>query len=132
MSAFGKLLEGVAGARLQREIGKALFVAAQRVQVESQISITRGAVSGANHVPSAPGEPPNNDTGGLVASHETELIRWDHARTTVNADYAVPLEVGTSKMEPRPFLGPAARATRDEMNALLKVAIKRAVAKVIR
>lgn len=132
MTVFGQILQGLAGEALQRDIGQALFVTSQRVAVESQISITTGAVSGANHVSSAPGEPPNNDTGGLVSSHETELVAWNHARVTVNAPYAVALENGTSKMEARPFLGPAARRQRRPMNELLKRAIRQAVARAAR
>ncbi len=148
MSKFGDILDGIAGEGLQRDIGKALFVAAQRVQVESQIYITTGAVSGANHVPSAPGEPPNNDTGGLVSSHETELVAWNHAKVSVRAPYAAALEFGASqnrlvqsgpysgsieiRLEARPYLGPAARSQREPMAKLVAKAVKQAVARAVK
>ncbi|HKF95104.1 MAG TPA: HK97 gp10 family phage protein [Gammaproteobacteria bacterium] len=132
MSRFGKILRSAAGAQLERDIAQALSVAADRVKTESQISITTGAVSGAAHVPSAPGEPPNNDTGGLAASHEVEPVAWNHYRVVVGARYAVPLETGSSRMAARPFLGPAARKVRPAMNKLVARAVKQAVARAVR
>ena len=70
---FNQLLDSFAGPQLRRDVSAALFAAADDVRARSRRSITAGSVGGVNHVPSAPGEPPNNDTGFLVASHETAM-----------------------------------------------------------
>jgi len=123
---FNKLLDSFAGPQLRRDVSAALFAAADDVRARSRRSITAGAVSGKNHVPSAPGEPPNNDTGNLIASHETRMPAWNHAQAAVTAPYAAPLETGTSRMAARPFLGPATRASRPDMQKRLTLAIQQA------
>lgn len=94
---FNRLLDSFAGPQLRRDVSAALFAAADDVRALSRYSITAGSVGGANHVPSAPGEPPNNDTGNLIASHETAMPAWNHAQVIVRAPYAVPLEEGSSR-----------------------------------
>lgn len=44
-------LRKLSGAGLGREVGKALFAAGEKIQVEAQLSITRGVVSGKSHTP---------------------------------------------------------------------------------
>ena len=126
---FNQLLDSFAGPQLRRDVSAALFAAADDVRARSRRSITAGSVGGINHVPSAPGEPPNNDIGNLIASHETAMPAWNHAQVIVRAPYAVPLEVGTSRMEPRPFLGPATRASRKDTTKRLTLAIQQAAAR---
>ena len=62
------------------------------------------------HQASAPGEPPAKLTGLLMGSitHETERIGKTGAEGAVGTDeeYAEPLERGSGKMEPRPFIFP--------------------------
>lgn len=123
---FNELLESFAGPRLRKEISAALFAAADDVRARSRRSITDGSVSGINHVASAPGEPPNNDTGNLIASHETAMPEWNRALIVVSAPYAVPLEYGTSRMAARPFLGPATQASRNQLQYRLNAAIQQA------
>lgn len=73
---------------------------------------------------SAPGNPPNKDLGTLSQS-----IKWepeDGGMTVVvgtNLEYGRFLEMGTSKMEPRPWLYPAFEAHRDEIKANVAQAI---------
>jgi HK97 gp10 family phage protein len=111
-----------------RQVGAALFVGGQRVQVEAQTSITRGAVSGKGHVPSKPGEPPNADTHFLANNIETVQVAPLKVEVSSNAPYSAALERGTSKMASRPFMAPALKKKRAEVQDL----IKRAVAKVAR
>jgi hypothetical protein len=63
-----------------------------------------------DHVPSAPGQPPATDTGRLVQSYDY-VVGQDalgmFVRVGSNVDYAIPLEIGTRHMAPRPALGPA-------------------------
>lgn len=87
--------------------GSIMHEAADAVSAEAQNSITRGAVSGRNHIPSAPGQSPNEDTGFLrskISAARTGLLS---AEVRADAPYSAPLEFGTSKMAARPYLRPA-------------------------
>lgn len=117
-------LKRLAGPEMDRKIGAALFAAGQRVQVEAQLSITRGAVSGAAHVPSRPGEPPNQDTGTLGNNIETVQIRPDLVEVSSNAPYSAPLEFGSSRIAARPFMRPARDKTRPAIEDLIIKAVK--------
>lgn len=67
---------------------------------------------------SAPGNPPNKDLGTLAQSISFEVDR--QALTAVvgtNLLYGKYLELGTTKMLPRPWLLPAFEAHRDEIAA---------------
>ena len=125
--AHAARLRGIRGQDMVRKVGAALFVAGQAIQVEAQLSITRGAVSGKGHVPSAPGQPPNQDTGVLANNIETTQIEDLKVHVSSNAPYAVPLEVGTSKMEARPYMAPAAHAKRKEATQLVRRAVDKAI-----
>lgn len=65
---------------------------------------------GRPHQPSRPGQPPRVDTGLLRSSitHEVESDLFSvEARVGTNVKYGLFLEIGTEKMEPRPWLRPA-------------------------
>lgn len=115
----------IRGGAMVREVGKAVYVAADVLSVDAAISITTGAVSGKNHVPSAPGEPPNADTHQLDRSVHSEKAGPLKARSVADAPHAVDLETGTSKMEARPFMAPAAQRTRPKARRLVAEAVKR-------
>lgn len=110
-----------------RKVGSALFAAGQLIAVEAQISISRGAVSGKNHVPSRPGEPPNYDTGVLANNIETVQVAPLKVEVSSNAPYAAALEFGTSKMAERPYLRPATAAKRREATQLVRRAVNSAI-----
>lgn len=119
-------LKDLVGPDLDAQVGAALFVAGNEVQVEAQISITEGAVSGRYHEPSKPGEPPNNDLGDLANSIAT--IQTDKLKVEVEATapHAVHLEFGTSKMEQRPYLEPAAARMAPRIAEHVRKAVHRA------
>lgn len=119
-------LRRIAGPEMIQQVGAALFVGGQMVETEAELSITRGSVSGEGHVPSAPGDPPNRDTGLLDNSIETTQDGPLKVSVTSNAPYSRALEFGTSKMAERPFMRPALQKKRDAVQTL----IRRAVAKV--
>jgi len=120
-------LRALAGANTERLVEQALFAAGEMIQVEAQLSITRGAVSGKNHVPSAPGDPPNQDTGVLAGNIETTRAGKLRVRVTSKAPYSTPLEFGTSKMAARPFMRPARDKMKRHAEALVTKAVQRAV-----
>lgn len=120
-------LRKLAGSDMERTVGKALFAAGELIQTEAQISITTGSVSGKNHVPSAPGEPPNNDTGVLANNIETVQKEPLLVEVSSNAPYSAALEYGTSKMASRPFMRPARDKKRREVEQLVKRAVAQAV-----
>lgn len=116
----------LAGPQMRSAVYRALFTAGVLIETEAEISITSGSVSGKDHVPSAPGEPPNADTRLLDTSIETtgnpEQMK---VRVTSNAPYSLALEQGTSKMAARPFMGPAARKMRGPATELVRKAVSR-------
>lgn len=115
------------GPALERALGPALFAGGEDIQVEAQISITRGAVSGRGHVPSQPGQPPSNDTGHLANSIETTQPKPLLVKVSSNAGYSDDLEFGTSKMEARPFMRPARDKKRKGVEERVTKAFERFV-----
>lgn len=87
--------------------GAVIEEAADAVKAEAQNSITRGAVSGAGHVPSAPGQPPNEDSGFLRSKISVARTGLLSAEIRSEAEYAAALEFGSSKVAARPYLRPA-------------------------
>jgi hypothetical protein len=118
-------LQGV-GQKAVREVGKALFAGGELIRAEAAHLITEGAVSGKGHIVSKPYEPPNEDSGVLRTDIETIQIAPLQVEVSSNAPYAVPLEVGSSKMLPRPSMGPASRRKRGEVVDLVRQAVNRA------
>lgn len=104
-------------------VGKALFAGGEMIDAEASRLITEGAVSGKYHVPSKPGEPPNEDTGVLrtnIEVHQTGPLRVE---VSSNAPYAAALEFGTSRMAERPYMRPATKRKRKEVVALVEKAV---------
>ena len=97
---------------VRKRIGAAIFAGAQEIQTEARLLITAGSVSGKGHVPSAPGEPPNRDTGHLDSN--IEAVRTGELTSEVEsrAEYGLALELGTSKMAERPYMRPATAKKR--------------------
>lgn len=120
-------LRKLGGEQMVRDVGRALFAAGEMIQVEAQLLITAGSVSGKNHVPSRPGEPPNNDTGVLANNIETNQVAPLVVEVSSNAPYAAALEFGSSKMAARPYMAPARDAKKREVVALITKAVDRAV-----
>lgn len=108
--------------------GAVVYEAADAVRAEAFQSISRGAVSGAGHVPSKPGGPPSRDTGTLQAGLKVQRTGLLTAEVRAETPYSAPLEFGTSRMAARPFMRPArdkvaAGAIRDgvaKLNAQIK------------
>ena len=90
-----------------RIAGAAVYEAADDMRAEAFRSISAGSVSGAGHVPSRPGEPPNRDTGDLQAGLKVVQTGPLSAELRSEAPHARPLEFGTSRMAARPYIRPA-------------------------
>lgn len=122
-------IRAINGPEAVQEIGKALFIAADNIKQSAQHSITEGSISGAGHVVSVPGMPPNADTHNLDRQIESELVQPLKAVVSSNAPYAAALEFGTSKMYPRPYMLPAAQRERGNIQALVTRALNRVTKK---
>jgi HK97 gp10 family phage protein len=102
-------------ARTPKEVARALYSAGQLIELDAERSITTGAVSGANHMPSNPGQPPNADTHFLDTNIETEIGGPGLVTITSKAPYSAALEYGTSRISPRPFMSPAVQRNRKKV-----------------
>ncbi len=122
------------GALAQIEPAVALAVAKTALDVEAgaKINIQTGDKTGivykrkdGEHQASAPGEAPATDTGTLVNSGEVVPVSALEQDVTFSADYAADLELGTVRIAPRPFLGPAVEAATPDFEAALAQAVTR-------
>lgn len=104
-------------AKRSKQMVAILYAAGQEIEIAAEKSITEGSVSGKNHVPSAPGQPPNADTRFLDTNIETEIKANSPptVHVTSKAPYSAALEFGTSKMAERPFMRPAAAKVKREI-----------------
>ncbi len=87
---------------------------------------------GITHQASAPGEAPATDTGALIASIRAgATLDGEKIEGVIEArmPYAVWLEYGTRKMQPRPFLTPAIEGNRSRIATLLQQALATATAR---
>lgn len=98
----------------------------QNLQKDARVEITKAILTvernakesmrggGRPHIPSRPGEPPRVDMGRLRSSITHEIVselRGIVGRVGTNVKYGRYLELGTSKMLPRPWLIPALKKT---------------------
>lgn len=111
--------------QVRSDLRKVVYAAADELAADAALSITAGSVSGAGHVPSAPGEPPNEDTGMLSRSIHVRQIDDLKAQVVADAPYAAALEFGTSKMAERPYMRPAALRVAPVMRKKITEIIKR-------
>ena len=119
-------LQALAGQKMVDEVGAALFAGGEMIQVEAQISITRGAVSGKDHVASAPGEAPNADTHDLSDKIATTQPAKTRVLVTSNSDHAM-IEFPSSRVAARPYMRPARDKKRKEVKTLVEKAMSRVV-----
>jgi HK97 gp10 family phage protein len=128
MKAHSARLGRIAGPEMVRQVGAALYAAGSLIETEAAQLITAGAVSGKNHVASAPGDAPNADTHQLDRSIETVQVEPLKVEVSANAPHAVLLEFGTSRMAERPFMRPATARKRKEAVDLIAGAVKKVIA----
>lgn len=126
---FQNKLARLAGAEIAATARKVLYVGSDMIRAEAFQSISRGSQSGKGHVPSAPGEPPNRDTGVLQAHIENKMTGPLEAQVSSSAPYAAALEFGTSKMAARPSIRPARDKKAPEIQRLFVTEIEKLVRK---
>jgi HK97 gp10 family phage protein len=122
-------LRRLSGNEVIKAAGRVVFVGADIIRAESFRQISRGSVSGRNHVPSKPGEYPNRDTGVLQAHLVTEQTGPVSAEFRSEAPYAAALERGTSRMAARPHVRPARDAKAPEIQRLFAKEIDKLIAR---
>ena len=130
---------------IEKEVAAALFVSAKKIEGDAKKSILQGGKTGRTyqkynprrtHRASAPGQAPASDTGRLVNSIHSELIRRI-PEAVIKAGggvvkYARMLEYGTSKMAARPFFFPAVERNRRFITERVKKGIRKAIARANR
>lgn len=115
--------------KIGRKLRPVVYEAADAVAAEASHLITEGSSSGHSggkhqHVPSLPGEAPNEEFGDLRRSIHVEEIDNLTAAVVADAPHAAPLEFGTSKMAERPFMRPAAKKVGPKMQKMVREIIK--------
>lgn len=108
-------LKRLQGPEVERMAGAVVFEGADTIRAEAFRMVSAGSVSGAGHVASKPGEAPNRDTGDLQAGFETAKTGRVSAEFRSKSAHAKPLELGSSKMAPRPHIRPARDKKADEI-----------------
>ncbi len=116
-------------AALDDQVGAAVRHAAELVEDRAKGLILEGSVTGKDHVASRPGEPPNNNYGDLVRGISSAQTGPASAVVTSQSQAALYLEVGSSRMAPRPYMGPAALIEREPIAKVIAKAVSRAAAK---
>ena len=72
------------------------------------------------HRASSPGKPPKSDTGALSKSVSSQKTGTGASEVRIKSPYAAALEYGTSKMRPRPFVAPAVKELKKQVDKKLK------------
>ena len=93
---------------------------ATALQLEADIKNNFSPVS-----PSTPGDPPGVDTGFLRSSIHVESVSSLIREVIAGAEYSEPLEYGTFKMAPRPFMRPAFFRIQDQIQNIWKEVFRR-------
>jgi hypothetical protein len=115
--------------RLRPGLQVVLNKAAQDVEARAKVSILSDGKSGRMYGPhqaSAPGEAPANDLGNLAAGIAVaDGADALHKRVVSNAEYSEGLELGTTKVAARPFLGPALESVRQPFTRAVQQVVDR-------
>jgi hypothetical protein len=94
-------------------------------EIEARIKVSfsepkHGNVDSRGHQASAPGEAPAIDYGVLANSVQAYMETDTRGGIGVGAEYGPHLELGTSNMEPRPFMLPAAESVKRNFQESLR------------
>lgn len=123
------------GVNMDDEISDAVNATAVEVRTQAVRNIQRGPATGRvyekyeprrTHRASAPGEAPKTDTGRLASSVQTRSSGTLTAFVYTPIKYGPHLELGTRKMEARPWLFPALESQRDDWERRLSEVVEAA------
>lgn len=130
VEAHKKRLRKLRGPAMIRAVTAEIYGAAKDIANDAALSITTGATSGKNHEPSAPGTPPNADSGVLDRSIDAAITGPLKAEVVADAPYAAAQEFGSDKLglPERPYLRPAAERGRAGATRRVVDAVNRVVA----
>jgi len=106
------LLLGKAATEFETEIKNEIETGSK-----SGITYQRGNIS---HTASAPGQAPATDSGKLVGSIRYKKKSASQHEVSINSEYALALEVGTSRMAARPFITPALQNAKKKLMKTIK------------
>lgn len=100
------------------------------VRAASRIAETaKDSIVSAGGVPSAPGQPPHNQTGALIAGIKSGPMGENGAHVTSSDPASASLEFGRSDAEPRPFLRKAVqqnlKTISKEVSEQVRITLKR-------
>ena len=135
LDELNKTLSELSG-KFEQEAGRLVNRTAQNIRNTSVRSIQKPSGIGTYykkynpdrmHIASAPGQPPNTDTGRLVSSLNVTRSGSTTAEVLANVEYAAYLEFGTRHMAARPFMTPAVEQERPNYERGLRELTKRAV-----
>ena len=128
------------GALAKTNVGKAVINSCLLVERTAKLEMRNTTIDtdkvytrrSVHHSPSVEGEPPAIDTGRLVQSvtHVVEGGGYEpetKGYVGTNLGYGKWLEMGTSKMKPRPWLVPALNANREKIKQLIGESVKFAI-----
>lgn len=122
---------------IKREVKREVYRQTEAVRTEAVDLVLNTAKTGrvyrrnsVEHQASAPGEPFASDTGATLSQFDTDFR--DNGFTGVfvaRGENARRLELGTQKMEPRPFARPALANRKHDIEGGLREAVRRGVRK---
>ena len=108
--------------KYEKQVESIIELGANMVRNTAVKSIQQHGSSGTTygkHTASAPGKPPNSDTGYLASNIFIQKDADDKgASVESRAEYSAPLEFGTRNMRARPFLQPALEENRKKIIAM--------------
>jgi hypothetical protein len=108
--------------RLDARAGRVVRQTIAEIEARIKISFSEakhGVVYG-EHQASAPGEAPAIDQGTLASSVQSYMETEHRGGVGVGAEHGPHLELGTSNMEPRPFMAPAAESVKRDFQESLR------------
>src|SRR5690625_2691059 len=134
LDELNKTLSELSG-KFEQEAGRLVNRTAQNIRNAAVRSIQKPSGIGTYykkynpdrmHIASAPGQPPNTDTGRLVNSLNVTRSGALAAEVLANVEYAAYLELGTRHMAARPFMTPAVEQERPNYERGLRELTRRA------
>jgi hypothetical protein len=112
--------------KLEAAIGRFVRKGAGYVkgQLVTKIAAAKSGRRYGSHIASAPGEAPASDSGNLIGSITEIFPSTLEAKIGTPVEYALYLEEGTSRMEPRPLWDVTAKESLPTLERMLKAEIR--------